>query len=61
MYSNAGGFIHSQTCCSNDVVEIDWLPLIAQFIGFSGITILIGILNSWEILSKPLEILRKEV
>ena len=40
----------------------EWLPLIVLFMGISGITILIGIFNSREILNKPpLEILRKEV
>ncbi len=40
----------------------EWLPLIVLFMGISGITVLIGIFNSREILNKPpLEILRKEV
>ena len=40
----------------------EWIPLTGLFMAISGITILIGIFNSREIINKPpLEILRKEV
>jgi len=41
---------------------IQWWPIIIVFLFIVGITILIGIFNSREVISKsPLEVLRKEM
>jgi putative ABC transport system permease protein len=42
--------------------HLNWIPVIVMFISVVGFTVLIGLLNSREIVNKaPLEVLRKEV
>jgi putative ABC transport system permease protein len=41
---------------------LNWIPVIVMFFTVVGLTVLIGLLNSREIINKsPLEVLRKEV
>ncbi|MDH3651537.1 MAG: FtsX-like permease family protein, partial [Saprospiraceae bacterium] len=41
---------------------IRWMPILTVFIGVVSITVVIGVLNSREVVNKPpLEVLRKEV
>lgn len=41
---------------------MDWLPVLATFFAITGLTVLIGLLNSRDVLNKaPLEVLRNEV
>lgn len=41
---------------------IEWLPLVGTFVVISSLTVIIGLLNSREVVSKPpLEVLRQEV
>lgn len=40
---------------------VDWLPLLAVFLGIVSLTVIIGLINSREIISRsPLEVLRQE-
>ncbi len=42
--------------------EIDWWPLVATFLSITGLTLLIGLFNSREVVRKPpLEVLREEL
>ncbi|MEQ1745932.1 MAG: FtsX-like permease family protein [Saprospiraceae bacterium] len=42
--------------------EPDWWPLLLTFVGITGVTVVIGLLNSREVVRKPpLEVLRQEV
>jgi len=42
--------------------DIRWLPILGVFLFVVGITVLIGLLNSRDVINKsPLEVLRKEV
>ncbi|MEZ4980322.1 MAG: hypothetical protein R2769_01805 [Saprospiraceae bacterium] len=42
--------------------NINWLPILAIFFIVTGLTVLIGLFNSKEVVSKsPLEVLRNEV
>ena len=42
--------------------NIQWLPIIIVFVAVVGTTVLIGLLNSRDVISKsPLEVLRREV
>jgi len=42
--------------------EINWWPLVATFVSITGLTLLIGMFNSREVVRKPpLEVLREEI
>ena len=42
--------------------QIEWWPLVATFFSITSLTVIIGLLNSREVVSKPpLEVLRQEV
>ena len=42
--------------------QIEWWPLAATFLAITSLTVIIGLLNSREVVSKPpLEVLRQEV
>ena len=42
--------------------HVDWVPILIVFLFVTGLTLVIGLLNSREVLNKaPLEVLRKEV
>ena len=46
----------------NTPFVFSWIPTLTVFLGITGLTVLIGMFNSREVLSKPpLEVLRKEV
>lgn len=46
----------------NTILVPDWIPMLIGYITITGLTVLIGLLNSRDVVNKPpLEILRKEV